>query len=73
MGVSLCELFRTSPHRIRRWPAGGAHARQPWRAVFAAVDRALHSTHDRFPGRHRSRAEAAAERFVTERLNSSDM
>jgi squalene-hopene/tetraprenyl-beta-curcumene cyclase len=71
-GVSLSELFRTPPHRIRRWPAGGAHARQPWRAVFAAVDRALHGAHGRFPARHRARAEAAAERFVSERLNGTD-
>ena len=70
--MSVAELFRTPPHRIRRWPAGGAHARQPWRAVFAAMDRALHGTQGRFPGRHRARAEAAAERFVSERLNGTD-
>ncbi len=71
-GVSVAELFRTPPHRIRRWPAGGAHARQPWRAVFAAVDRALQGAHGRFPAGHRARAEAAAERFVSERLNGLD-
>src|SRR5215207_6679127 len=71
-GVSLAELFRTPPHRIRRWPAGGTHARQPWRAVFGAVDRALQRAHGRFPPRHRARAEAAAERFVSERLNGTD-
>jgi squalene-hopene/tetraprenyl-beta-curcumene cyclase len=72
IGVSIAELFRAPPHRIRRWPTGGAHARQPWRVVFGAVDRALQGAHGRFPGRHRARAEAAAERFVTERLNGED-
>lgn len=71
VGVSLAELFRSPPQRIRRWP-GGAHARQPWRAAFAALDRALHGAHGRFPSRHRARAEAAAERFVSERLNGED-
>ena len=71
IGVDLAGLFRTPPEAVRRWPVG-AHAEEPWRTVFGALDRALQRTRDRFPAATRRRAEAAAERFVTERLNGED-
>ncbi len=71
IGVDLAELFRTPPEAVRHWP-GGAHAAQPWKSVFAGVDRALQRVHHLFPAGLRRRAEAAAERFVTERLNGED-
>ncbi len=71
IGVDLGELFRTPPERVKRWP-GGAHAAEPWRSVFGAIDRVLQRAHGLFPGPVRRRAEAACERFVTERLNGED-
>lgn len=70
-GVSIAELFNTPPEKVRRWP-GGAHARQPWATLFGALDRVLQRTQHLFPKSTRARAEAAAERFVTERLNGED-
>ena len=69
IGVSLAELFRTPPEKVRRWP-GGAHAQQPWKALFAGLDAVLQRV--RFPRATRARAEALAEGFVTERLNGED-
>lgn len=71
IGVDLAELFRTPPAAVKRWP-GGAHAAEPWRSVFGAIDRVLQRAHGLFPGPVRRRAEAACERFVTERLNGED-
>ncbi|MBX9698020.1 MAG: squalene--hopene cyclase [Acetobacteraceae bacterium] len=71
IGVDLGELFLTPPDRVRRWP-GGAHAAQPWKAVFGVLDRVLQRAHGLFPAATRRRAEAACERFVTERLNGED-
>jgi squalene-hopene/tetraprenyl-beta-curcumene cyclase len=70
-GVDLGELFRTPPWRVRRWP-GGAHAAEPWKSVFGAIDAVLQRTQGLFPTGLRRRAEAACERFVTERLNGED-
>jgi len=70
-GVSIAELFNTPPEKVRRWP-GGAHAQEPWATLFGALDRVLHRTQHLFPKSIRARAEAAAERFVTERLNGED-
>ena len=70
-GVGLAELFRTPPAKVRRWP-GGAHAEEPWRTLFAGLDAVLQRAHPLFPAATRRRAEAAAERFVTERLNGED-
>lgn len=71
IGVSVAELFRTPPEKVRRWP-GGAHARQPWATLFGALDWALQRGQGLFPKGTRARAEAQAERFVTERLNGED-
>jgi squalene-hopene/tetraprenyl-beta-curcumene cyclase len=71
VGAGVAELFRTPPAKVRRWP-GGAHAEEPWKTLFGALDRALHLAHGWFPPATRRRAEAAAERFVTERLNGED-
>jgi squalene-hopene/tetraprenyl-beta-curcumene cyclase len=69
IGVTLAELFLTPPDQVRDWP-GGAHARQPWRSLFGALDWGLQRM--RFPARTRARAEAGIEAFVTERLNGED-
>ena len=71
IGVDLAELFRTPPAQVRDWP-GGAHAAEPWRSLFRHLDKALQRTHHLVPGSARARAEAAAEAFVTERLNGED-
>ena len=70
-GVSLAELFRTPADRVRDWPAG-PHATQPWKGLFAALDSVLQRTRNLHSRRIRARAEAAAEAFVTERLNGED-
>ncbi len=71
IGVSLDELFRTPPAQVRKWP-GGAHAREPWATLFGWLDRALQAMHGHWPRRLRQRAEAAAQAFVSERLNGED-
>jgi squalene-hopene/tetraprenyl-beta-curcumene cyclase len=70
-GVTINELFRTPPDQVREWP-GGAHQAEPWSSLFKGLDGALHRARKIFPSSHRSRAEAACERFVTERLNGED-
>ena len=71
IGVDIAELFTTPPHEVREWP-GGAHQQEPWASLFRAVDRALQRAQKIFPRTHRIRAEAACEKFVTERLNGED-
>jgi squalene-hopene/tetraprenyl-beta-curcumene cyclase len=71
IGVSLAGLFRTPPGQVKRWP-GGAHAAQPWKSIFARLDKELQRTQHLFPASVRARAEAKAEAFVTERLNGED-
>lgn len=70
-GVTVRELFREPPEAVRRWP-GGDHQAQPWAGLFRGLDAVLQRAHPRFPHPARRRAEAAAERFVTERLNGED-
>jgi squalene-hopene/tetraprenyl-beta-curcumene cyclase len=70
-GTTIRELFRTPPELVREWP-GGAHQAEPWASLFKALDGALHRAQKAFPRTHRARAEAACERFVTERLNGED-
>ncbi len=70
-GVTVDELFRTPPEQVREWP-GGAHQAEPWSSLFKGLDAALHRARAIFPRSHRARAEAACERFVTERLNGED-
>ncbi|MBW8269683.1 squalene--hopene cyclase [Caldovatus aquaticus] len=70
-GVSVRELFLVPPEQVRRWPGGG-HEREPWAGLFRALDRVLQPAQRLFPAGPRRRAEALAERFVTERLNGED-
>ena len=70
-GTSVDELFCTPPEQVKEWP-GGAHQAEPWSSLFKGLDGALHRARMLFPRTHRSRAEAACERFVTERLNGED-
>lgn len=71
IGVEISELFTTPPDEVREWP-GGAHQQEPWSSMFRAVDKALQRAQRIFPRTHRIRAEAACEKFVTERLNGED-
>lgn len=71
IGVDIGELFATPPDEVRDWP-GGAHQQEPWSSLFKAVDKALQRAQRLFPRTHRIRAEAACEKFVTERLNGED-
>jgi len=71
IGVDITELFATPPDEVREWP-GGAHQQEPWSSLFKAVDKALQRAQKIFPRTHRIRAEAACEKFVTERLNGED-
>jgi squalene-hopene/tetraprenyl-beta-curcumene cyclase len=70
-GVTIEELFRTPPEQVKDWP-GGAHQAEPWSSLFKGLDAALQRARALFPRTHRARAEAACERFVTERLNGED-
>ena len=67
----LAELFLTPPARVRRWPGGG-HEAEPWATMFRGLDAVLQHTQHRFPAGRRQKAEAAATRFVDERLNGLD-
>jgi squalene-hopene/tetraprenyl-beta-curcumene cyclase len=71
IGVELGELFNTPPDQVRQWP-GGAHAEEPWKSFFAMLDALLQPGQRLIPRRVRRTAEAACERFVTERLNGED-
>ncbi|MDW8314105.1 MAG: squalene--hopene cyclase, partial [Rhodovarius sp.] len=71
IGVDIRDLFITPPEEVKEWP-GGAHQQEPWISLFRAVDWALQRAQKLFPRTHRIRAEAACERFVTERLNGED-
>ena len=70
-GATIDELFLTPPEQVKEW-AGGAHQAEPWASLFKGLDGALHRARTLFPRTHRMRAEAACERFVTERLNGED-
>ncbi|WP_424813605.1 squalene--hopene cyclase [Roseococcus sp. YIM B11640] len=70
-GASVQELFVTPPDQVKEW-AGGMHQQEPWATIFKGLDAALHRARKLFPRTHRMRAEAACERFVTERLNGED-
>jgi squalene-hopene/tetraprenyl-beta-curcumene cyclase len=69
--VSLAELFVTPPGEIRTWPTG-EHQKQPWTAIFGAIDRVLRVVEPYFPKAPRARAIKAAEAFTLERLNGAD-
>ncbi|MBV9117027.1 MAG: squalene--hopene cyclase [Acetobacteraceae bacterium] len=69
-GVSVRELFRTPPERVRDWIRGPY--RSPWGHAFKHLDSALRLAEPTFPARARERAIARAVSFVTERLNGTD-
>ena len=70
-GVTIGELFPAPPETVRKWPTG---AHQTWAAVkfFGGIDWLLKRAEPFFPVSLRRRAIAAAEAFVTERLNGED-
>ena len=70
-GVTIEELFVAPPETVRKWPTG---AHQHWAAVkfFGGIDWLLKRAEPFFPTSVRRRATAAAEAFVTERLNGED-
>ncbi len=70
-GVRIAELFVIPPEDVRSWP-GAPHQKQPWTAIFAAVDHVLRWTEPYFPARSRQSAIKKAEAFVTDRLNGED-
>jgi squalene-hopene/tetraprenyl-beta-curcumene cyclase len=70
-GVGIAELFVIPPDRVRRWPKG-PHQKQPWSAIFGAIDRVLRLTEPLFPSGLRRRAIDGAVAFVVERLNGED-
>jgi squalene-hopene/tetraprenyl-beta-curcumene cyclase len=71
IGVDIPELFSTPPEQVKEWPAG-PYAAEPWKTLFAWLDKGLQRIHTLFPRTARHRAERWAERFVTERLNGED-
>jgi squalene-hopene/tetraprenyl-beta-curcumene cyclase len=70
-GVGIGELFVAPPETVREWPKG---AHQAWLGVkvFGAIDWLLKRVEPFFPAFIRRRAIAAAEGFVTERLNDEE-
>ena len=70
-GVTIGELFVAPPETVREWPKG---AHQAWLGVklFGGIDWLLKRVEPFFPASLRRRAIAAAEAFVTERLNGED-
>ncbi len=70
-GVRIQELFVVPPEEVRSWP-GAPHQKQPWTAIFAAIDHILRWTEPFFPARSRESAIGKAAAFVTERLNGED-
>ncbi|MGA2636297.1 squalene--hopene cyclase [Methylocella sp.] len=70
-GVGVKELFVVPADRVRRWP-GAPHQKQPWTAIFGAIDHVLRWSEPYFPERSRKSAIDKAVVFVTERLNGED-
>ncbi len=70
-GVSIKELFVVPPEEVRSWP-GAPHQKQPWTAIFGAIDHVLRWTEPYFPSRSRQSAIDKAAAFVNERLNGED-
>ena len=71
LDLSIAELFVTPPGDVKVWPKG-EHQKEPWTAIFGALDRLLRVAEPYFPKRVRARAIRAAEQYVTERLNGRD-
>jgi squalene-hopene/tetraprenyl-beta-curcumene cyclase len=70
-GVGIAELFLVPPEQVHRWPKG-PHQKQPWSAIFGAIDRVLRLIEPLFPRAVRERAIEKAVAFVVERLNGED-
>ena len=70
-GIGVEELFAKSPWRVLSWP-GGAHVKEPWASLFAALDKSLRLARPFMPRGSRRRAIDKAVAFVTERLNGED-
>jgi squalene-hopene/tetraprenyl-beta-curcumene cyclase len=70
-GVRIQELFVAPPEEVRSWP-GAPHQKQPWTAIYAAIDHVLRWTEPYFPARSRQSAIDKAAAFVNERLNGED-
>jgi squalene-hopene/tetraprenyl-beta-curcumene cyclase len=68
--IHVPELFETAPDRIRDWIRGPY--RSAWGRVFKYVDQALRFVEPLLPAGGHARAIAAAEKFVSERLNGED-
>ncbi len=68
--ISVRELFRTPPEQVRDWIRGPWRSR--WGRFFKGLDTVLRAAEPHFPRFWRRRAIAAAERFVTLRLNGED-
>jgi squalene-hopene/tetraprenyl-beta-curcumene cyclase len=71
LGITIDELFLQDPKTIGP-PAKAAHQSQILFTGFAIIDAVLRVTDPYFPKTMRRRAIAAAEQFVTERLNGVD-
>ncbi len=69
-GVHVAELFRTAPDLIRDWIRGPY--RSGWARIFKHVDRVLRLVEPHLPARGHARAIAAADTFVSARLNGED-
>ena len=69
-GVHVPELFATAPAQICDWIRGPY--RSSWARIFKHVDRVLRVVEPLLPSRGHNRAIAAAEKFVSERLNGDD-
>src|SRR5262249_19921650 len=69
--VTVEELFRTPPGRIRDW-IRGPYRSALWGRFFKLVDSVLRLAQPAFPQRSRTRAIDKAGRFGTGRLNGDD-
>ncbi len=68
--IHVPELFQTPPDRIRDWIKGPY--RSAWGRIFKYVDHALRFIEPHLPSGGHARAIAAAEQFISERLNGDD-
>ncbi len=68
--IHVPELFQTPPDCIRDWIKGPY--RSAWGRIFKYVDHALRFIEPHLPSGGHARAIAAAEQFISERLNGDD-
>jgi squalene-hopene/tetraprenyl-beta-curcumene cyclase len=69
-GISISEIFRTPPDRVKDWIRGPY--RSGWGRFFRGVDAMLRASQPLFPKATRQSAIRKAVAFVTERLNGKD-